>query len=155
DDGSGWRPAGAWRERRQFEAWRLHQEAWHAYERLLRQPARHGHEVGAFSQLEWLRGYLRRPRSQDERRQVDGDPRRFDLRFSLATARPGRGLWKLRREREIRERLRRGVEQSDERGSLRTRGLESPQKMAETHPILNRIFCDSGWGFSFRSSFNL
>ena len=47
DDGAGRRPARARRQCRRVQARRLHQAAGHADQRLLRQPARHGHGVAA------------------------------------------------------------------------------------------------------------
>ncbi len=47
DDGSRRRPARPRRQRRRVQAWRLHQAAGEADERLLRQPARHEHGVAA------------------------------------------------------------------------------------------------------------
>ena len=53
--------------------------------------------------------------------QVDRHPRRPDLRFALAAARPRGSLCMRRLEGEVRERLRGGVDQGDEPRSLRPR----------------------------------
>ena len=98
------------------QARRLHQEARDADERLLRQPARHGHGVAAAG-----RRRLRGPRPQDEGGQVDRHPRRPDLRLALAAPRLRGGLCVRGREGEVREGLRGGVDQGDERRSLRSR----------------------------------
>ena len=75
---------------------RLHQATGGADQRLLREPARHGHGVEAG--LEG-RGRVRRPRSQNGRTQVDRHARRPGLRFELPTPRPGGSLRKFRRAR--------------------------------------------------------
>ena len=62
DDGARRRPARAERERRQVPARRLHQAAGDADQRLLREPARHGHGVeGGLGR----QGRVRRPRPQE------------------------------------------------------------------------------------------
>ena len=85
-------------------------EARHADERLLRQPARHEHGVVAG----W-RQRVRGPRPQDEGGQVDRHPRRSDLRLALAAPRLRGSLCVLGLEGEVREGLRGGVDQGDER----------------------------------------
>ena len=50
---------------------------------------------------------------------MDRHPRRPDLRFALAAARPRGSLWQRRREGEVREGLRRGLDQGDEPRPLR------------------------------------
>ena len=72
DDGAGRRHAGARRERRRHEARRLHRPAGHVDQRLLRQPARHGHGVEG---VERRRERLRGPRPRD-RRGAGGRPPR-------------------------------------------------------------------------------
>ena len=67
------------------------------------------------------RGRVRGPRPQDERGQVDRHPRRPDLRFALAAARACGSLCLRGLEGEVREGLRGGVDQGDERRSLRPR----------------------------------
>ena len=62
---------------------------------------------------------VRRPRPQDQGRQVDRHARRSDLRLALAAARARGGLCVRGLEGEVREGLRGGVDQGDERGSLR------------------------------------
>ena len=47
----GRRHAGHWRQCGRVYRWRLHRQGGHAVERLLRQPARHGHEVGEDGRL--------------------------------------------------------------------------------------------------------
>ena len=56
-----------------------------------------------------------------ERGQVDRDARRSHLRLALAAQGAGRGLWVVRREREVREGLRQGVGQGHEPRPLRPR----------------------------------
>ena len=102
----------------EVSARRLHQAAGDADQRLLRQPARHEHAMGAGRR----RGRrVRRARPQDQRGQVDRDPRRPDLRLAFAAAGAGRGLRQRRREGEVRQGLRGGVDQGDERRPLRPR----------------------------------
>ncbi len=98
-------------QRRRCEARRLHQATGGADQRLLREPARHGHGVEAGLER---RRRVRRPRSQNGRTQVDRHACRPRLRFELPTPRPGRSLRKFGRGEEVRPRLRRGLEQGDE-----------------------------------------
>ncbi len=65
---------------------RLHQATGGADQRLLREPARHGHGVEAGLER---RGRVRRPRSQNGRTEVDRHACRPGLRFKLPTPRPG------------------------------------------------------------------
>ena len=88
-----------------------------ADERLLRQPARHGHGVAAAERRWRVRG----PRPQDQGGQVDRHPRRPDLRFALAASRVRGSLCLRGLEGEVREGLRGGLDQGDERRSLRPR----------------------------------
>ena len=67
------------------------------------------------------RGRVRGPRPQDQGRQVDRDPLRPDLRIALAASRLRRSLCGRGRQGEIRKGFRRGMDQGDERGSLRSR----------------------------------
>ena len=62
DDGARRRPARAGRQRRTGQTRRLHEEAGDADQRLLREPARHGHGVEA---AVGRQGRVRRARSQD------------------------------------------------------------------------------------------
>ena len=101
DDGSRRRPARPGRQCRKVRARRLHQEAGDADQRLLRQPARHGHAVAAGRRR---RRRVRGARPQDERGQVDRHPRRPDLRFALAAARAGGSLCVRGLEEEVRDR---------------------------------------------------
>ena len=66
--------------------------------------------------------------------EMDRHARRPGLRFELAAAGAGRGLWKFRRAGEVRRRLRGGLEQGDEPGSLRP-GLSSPRLTQDTHQL--------------------
>ncbi len=50
--------------------------------------------------------------------QMDRHPYRPDLRLALAAARAGGSLWQPRRQGEVCERLRRGLDQGDERGPV-------------------------------------
>ena len=94
DDGSYRRHARLGCEPRSNPAWCLHQASGDADQRLLRQPARHGHDVeGDFGR----RGCVRRARPQNGHTEVDRHPRRSDLRFELAAAGAGRSLWLRRR----------------------------------------------------------
>ncbi len=70
-----------------------------ADQRLLRQPARHGHGVEGDVGRE---GRVRRTRPQDGRGQVDRHARRPGLRLELAAAGAGRGLRQLGRAAEVR-----------------------------------------------------
>ena len=77
DDGARRRPARAERERRAVRARRVHQAARDADQRLLRQPARHGHGVEAD-----VRRRGRRSRAAAARRATASGPRsRVDLVF--------------------------------------------------------------------------
>ena len=71
DDGARRRPARAGRQRRPVAAWRVHETARDADQRILRQPARHGHRVEAHVRCQ---GHVRRARPQDRRAQVDRYP---------------------------------------------------------------------------------
>jgi catalase-peroxidase len=83
---------------------------------LLRQPARHGHGLAGGG-----RRHLHRPRPQDQGTEVDRHPRRSGLRIALAAPRLCGSLCLRGFEGEIREGFRRGLDQGDERGSLRPR----------------------------------
>ncbi len=74
----------------------LHQASRDADQRLLREPARHGHGVEADVRR---RGHLRGPRPRDGRAQVDRQPRRPSLRLELRASRPRGGLCVRRRDR--------------------------------------------------------
>ena len=78
DDGAGGRPARARRQCREIQARCLHRQAGDAEQRLLRQPARHGHGVAARR----TGRRVRRPRPQDQEGQVDRHARRPDLRLA-------------------------------------------------------------------------
>ena len=94
DDGaSGW-PAHARRTPRRLRPRCAHRPQGDADQRLLRQPARHGHDLAADKRG---RGDLRRPRPLDGRDPLDGEPRRPHLRVELPAARHRRGLCQRRR----------------------------------------------------------
>ena len=101
---------------RQSDSRRLHQAARDVDQRLLREPARHGHGVAADVRS---RGDLRGPRSRDGRAQVDRQPRRPRLRFELRAPCPRGGLRVRRRTGEVRARLRCRVGQGHESRSIR------------------------------------
>ena len=124
DDGPRRRHAHAGNQRRRLQARGLHLEAGDADQRLLRQPARHAHGVEAGLGRE---GRVRGARPQDGQGQVDRHAGRPGLRFELAAARPRGGLCERGREGEVREGLRGGVDQGDERRSLRSRLIVSDQ----------------------------
>ena len=118
DDGPRRRPPRPGRELRRVEARCLHGHPRVADQRLLRQPARHGHDVeGDVRGRECVRGARRGHR----RGQVDRQPRRPRVRGELRAARARGGLRERRREGEVRDRLRSGVEQGDERRPVRPR----------------------------------
>ena len=115
DDGAGRRPARARRQPWRIEARRLHRPAGNIDERLLRQPARHGHGLeGGVGQG----GRLRGPRPGERRGEVDGQPGRPGVRLELAAAGAVRALCLRRQRGQIRPRLRHRLDQGDERGSL-------------------------------------
>ena len=79
--------------------------------------------------------------------EVDGDARRSHLRLAFGTARLGRGLRLRRRPREIRQGLRRRLEQGDERRPLRPRQEISERQLGRfirlpirCHRVLARWF---------------
>ena len=89
DDGPRRRPPRPGRELRRVEARCLHRHARVADQRLLRQPARHGHDVeGDVRGREHVRGARRGHR----RGQVDRQPRRPRVRGELRAARARGGL---------------------------------------------------------------
>ena len=99
DDGARRRPAGPERQRRAVRARRLHRPARDADQRLLREPARHGHGVEGVRLVgERVRG----SRSRDRRGQVDRHRRRPRLRFALPAPSPRGGLRTGRLEGEVR-----------------------------------------------------
>ena len=85
-----------------------------------------------------------------QRAQVDRHPRRPDLRLALAAARFRRGLWLRRFEREVRQGLRGGVDQGDERRSLRSRpelrqsGVGSASEDKTAGGVSGRFFIEVG-----------
>ena len=87
-------------------------------ERLLRQPARHGHGMGGDV---GNRGRVPGSRPGQRFRPLDGHTGRPDLRGELRAAGPRRGLRHQRRRTEVRRRFRRRVDQGDEPRSVRHR----------------------------------
>ena len=85
-------------------------------QRLLREPARHGHDLAGDVRS---RGDLRGPRSPDGRAEVDCQPRRPRLRLELPAPCNRGGLRVRRREGEVRARLRGRVGQGHEPRSIR------------------------------------
>ena len=121
DDRPRGRPAGAGRELRAVPAGRLHLDARVADQRLLREPARHGHGVDGDVRGRRDRGDLRGPRPRHRRGQVDRQPRRPRLRLELRAAGARGGLRERRRAGEVRARLRRRVGQGHEPRPVRPR----------------------------------
>src|SRR6202041_717818 len=78
----------------------------------------------------------RGPRSENRRGQMDGDAGRPDLRLAIRTARGRGGLRLRRRQEEVRERLRRRLEQGDDAGPLR-RPVASTTQHFEKEPSRN------------------
>ena len=105
-------------------AGRPHRDARVADQRLLRQPARPGHDVEADVRG---RGDLRGPRRRHGRAQVDRQPRRPRLRLELRAAGARRGLRERRRAGEVRARLRRRVGQGHEPRPVRPRLISMPR----------------------------
>src|SRR5665213_3002855 len=89
DDGARRRYAGVGCERRRDEARCVHGPPGDAHQRLLRQPARHGHDLAPHV---GGGGRLRRARSRDRRREVERHPRRPRLRIELSAPGAGRSL---------------------------------------------------------------
>ena len=81
---------------------------------------------------EWSRrggeDVYRGPRPQDRSAQVDRHPRRPDLRLALAAARARRGLRQLGFQGEVRQGLRRGLDQGDEPRPLRAETEHRPHR---------------------------
>ena len=114
------------------QARRLHQAAGDADQRLLRQPARHGHGVEAGRGAEGV--YEGRDRKTGE---VKWTGTRVDLIFGsqLPAARARRGLWLRGREGEVRAGLRGGLDQGDEPRPLRPRkGRVRPGRVSSAKP---------------------
>ena len=100
----------------QTAARRLHQAPGDADQRLLRQPARHGHGVEA-----GITDAKARSKAATARRgELKWTGTRVDLRLRLqrAAARPRGSLRQLGRAEEVRPRLRRGLDQGDEPGPV-------------------------------------
>ncbi len=89
DDGPRRRPAGAQRQRRAVRPRRAHRPAGLADQRLLREPARHGHGVDA---VRLGRERVRGSRSRHRRGPLDRHRRRPRLRVELAAPGARRGL---------------------------------------------------------------
>ena len=94
---------------------RAHEAPRNAQQRLLREPAGHGH--GVEGRLE--RG-VRRTRSRDGQSRLVRHTRRSRVRLELGAARASRGLWLRGCTGQVRARLRRGLEQGDEPRPLRS-----------------------------------
>ncbi len=88
DDRPRRRAAGPGRELRRIRGRRAHRDAGLAHERLLREPARPGHDVDGDGRR---RGNVRRPR-RHRRAEVDRHPRRPRVRLQLRAAGARRGL---------------------------------------------------------------
>ena len=99
DDRPHRRVAGAEGQRGRGQPRRLHRSAGVADQRLLREPAGHGHRVEAGVAL---RQCVRGLRPQDRRPQVDGHAGRPRLRLPRPAPRPGGSLRQLGRGREVR-----------------------------------------------------
>src|ERR1700675_1227609 len=111
--------------------------------------------MAAIQRIQWLRRDLRRPGPQDERAQVDWHPRRPDLRFALPAARFRGSLCLRGLEREVRQGLRGGVDQSDEprplRPRLRSAEEESCQERGELRGSPLFVFGhESSWANEIR-----
>ena len=120
------------------QARRLHRQAGDADQRLLRQPARHGHGVEA---VVGRRRRVRRQRPQDRQGEMDRHPRRPGPRLQRPAARHRRGLRPERRASEVREGLRGGLGQGDERRPLRSARLSATERMtgASTDIVVRRF----------------
>ncbi len=133
DDRAGGRPACPERECRAVGSRRFHQAARDLDQRLLREPARHGHGVARGFRR---RGNVRGPRSRDEFAAVDRQPRRPRLRVERRAPCPRRGLRVRRRAGEVRARLRGRVGQGDDARSIRPRVIPPPGSAALGRPGL-------------------
>ena len=89
DDRPRGRPAGPRGEHEGLAAGRAHRAAGRTDQRLLRQPARHGHEVGGDGRV---RGHVRGTGREHRRAALDGLAGGPGLRLELRAAGPGRGL---------------------------------------------------------------
>ena len=118
DDRPRGRPAGPERELRPVRARRPHHATRDVDQRLLREPARPGHDVAGDVRG---RGDVRGSRSRDRRAQVDRQPRRPRLRVELPAPCTRGGLRERRLAAEVRARLRGRVGQGHEPRSLRPR----------------------------------
>ena len=117
DDGAHRRPAGAEGERRPGRVQHVHHAAGNADQRLLRQPARHGHRVEADVASGAV---VRRTLPEEGRPEMDRQPRRPHLRVELGAACPRGGLRLRRLAGEVHPRLRRRVGQGHEPRSIRS-----------------------------------
>src|ERR1700756_3587274 len=90
--------------------------------------------MAAIYGVQWRWNRLRGARPEDERAEVDRQPCRPDLRFALPAASPGGGLCVRRLEGEVCERLRGGVDQSDEQRSLRGCPIEVQRPRIRANP---------------------
>ncbi len=122
--------ARARRQRRQLSTRGLHQTTRRIDDRLLREPARQRHRVGAGGLR--ARG-LRGPRAREQSGEVDRHRRGPGLRVARAAARARRGLRVFRRRREVRARLRRRLGQGDEPRSLRSARPSNARQLTDRH----------------------
>ncbi len=141
NDGAGRGPACARRQRRRLQAWRLHQAARQADQRLLCQSAGYDHGV-ANPRHRWS---VRGPRSQNQCGEMDRHPRRPDLRVALAAPRARGSLCVRRREREVRARFRGGMGEGDECRPLRS-GARRPVDAAGGGVSVHRPLSPRGRG---------
>ncbi len=121
DDRAGGGPAGVGRDLPTPQVGGAHLQARVADQRLLREPARHGHPVDADPRRRLARGDLRGPRPCHRRAHVDRQPRRPRLRLELRAACARGGLRERGGTGEVRVRLRGRVGQGDEPRPLRPR----------------------------------
>ena len=137
DDRPGRRTARAGCQRRRLPARRAHRPAGAADERLLRQPAQHGHRL---AHVRDGGERVRRSRPRVRRRPVDRDGGRPGVRCELPAARPGRGLRPGRRRGQARARLRQGLGQGHDRRTGSTcadrRGPDGPPPTPRVRPEL-------------------
>ena len=127
DDRAARRPAGAGREHRAVPARRPHRDARPAHQRLLREPARHGHGVVGDRRV---RGDVRGSRRRHRRGEVDRQPRGPGVRLELRAAGARRGLRQRGRGLEVRPRLRGRLGQGHEPRPVRPGLIAAPAAWA-------------------------
>ena len=117
DDRAGRRSARSRRQHRAVFGRRVHEPPGSADQRLLHQPARHGHHVDAVGERpRHVRGAVVLGRAG-----LDREPGRPRLRLQLRAACSRRGLRQRRRSGEVRARLRLGLDQGHEPRPVRPR----------------------------------